>query len=190
MFAGNVGEAQDMPAIVEAAALTRDLPDLRWLIVGDGRAVGILKAEIARQGLEQRVILLGRHPVERMPSFMAGASALLVSLRAEPVFSLTLPGKVQNYLASGIPTIAMLDGEGARVVTSSGGGVVVRAGDGVALAEAVRKLSRLSPKARAAMGRRARSFAAASFDRDILFDDFLVWAEEASAGMREGAKGC
>ena len=181
MFAGNIGEAQDMPAVVEAAALTRDIPGLRWLIVGDGRAADLLRSEITRQGLEDCVILLGRHPIERMPAFMAGADALLVSLRAEPVFDMTVPGKVQSYLASGLPTLAMLDGEGARVVAESGGGLASSASDSAALARNVRRLVAISSAGRTAMGEAARAYAADNFSRDALFDAFVDWAREAKS---------
>ncbi|WP_035293572.1 glycosyltransferase family 4 protein [Brevundimonas bacteroides] len=184
MFAGNIGEAQDMPAVMEAAALTRDVPGLRWLIVGDGRAADLLRSEIARHALQDRVILLGRHPMARMPAFMAGADALLVSLRAEPVFDMTVPGKVQSYLASGLPTLAMLDGEGARVVTESGGGLASPASDGGALAANVRRLAAMTAAERAAMGEAAQAYAADHFGRDSLFDAFVAWALEARREFR------
>ena len=65
--------------------------------------------------MEKTVHLLGRHPVEKMPGFFSHADALLVSLKRDPVFSSTIPSKIQSYLASGRPIIAMLDGEGAKL---------------------------------------------------------------------------
>jgi colanic acid biosynthesis glycosyl transferase WcaI len=184
MFAGNIGEAQDMPAVVEAAALTRDCEGLRWLIVGDGRAADLLKSEITRHGLQDRAILLGRHPMERMPAFMTGADALLVSLRPEPVFDMTVPGKVQSYLASGLPILAMLDGEGARVVAESGGGLASPASNGPALAANVRRLMAMTKAERAAMGDSAQAYAAEKFGRDTLFQAFVALAEEARGDFR------
>jgi len=169
MFAGNIGEAQDMPSVLDAAECARDIDDLRWLIVGEGRAAGALRAEIARRGLEERVILLGRHPVERMPEFFAGADAMLVSLKPEPIWAMTIPGKVQSYLAAGKPVLAMLDGEGAKVISDSGGGLVSPAGDGAALASNVRRLRALSSLERRRMGERGRMYATLEFDRDTQF---------------------
>lgn len=184
MFAGNIGEAQDMPTVVEAAALTRDVPSLRWLIVGDGRAVTTLRSEVARLGLQDRVFLLGRYPMERMPAFMTGAHALLVSLRSEPVFNMTVPGKVQTYLASGLPTLAALDGEGARVVAESGGGLASPASDAAALARNVRKVVAMSVEERAAMGRAGQTYAAENFARDGLLNSFVEWALAARRECR------
>lgn len=181
MFAGNIGDSQDMPSVLDAAEALRDLPNVRWLVVGDGRAADALRADIAARGLQEQVRLLGRHPTDRMPSFFAGADALLVSLRAEPIFAMTIPGKVQSYLAAGRPVLGMIDGEGRRVIEESGGGLTAPAGDGVALSEAVRRLAASTPAEREAMGSRGRAYALREFDRDALFDQFVTWAEDARA---------
>ena len=88
--------------------------------------------------------LLGRFPVHRMPSFYAHADALLVSLKADPVFSLTIPGKVQSYLMTGKPLLGMLDGEGAKVIQEAQAGFTIPAGDSCRLAESVKVMSALS----------------------------------------------
>lgn len=170
LFAGNVGEAQDLPAVLDAAERLRDQPHVRWLIVGDGRKSDWLQAEVKRRGLDRQVLLLGRHPVERMPSFYAHADALLVSLKKEPVFSLTIPGKVQSYLVSGIPILGMLDGEGADIIRTADAGLTCGAGDGAGLADAVLRMAAMSPDERAAMGARGRAFAENEFDRNALMD--------------------
>jgi glycosyltransferase involved in cell wall biosynthesis len=178
LFAGNIGEAQDFPAILEAAERLKERTDIRWLIVGDGRAAPWLKDEIGRRYLSHCVHLLGRHPVERMPSFFCGADALLVSLKSEPVFALTIPGKVQSYLASGVPLLGMLDGEGARVIEEAGAGLTCPAGDGAALAANVERLAATSVAEREAMGRRAVAYAEAEFDRDRLLNQLEEWLRE------------
>jgi len=184
MFTGNIGEAQDMPALVEAALATQDLDNLRWLIVGEGRGSHGLRAAIVRHRLEDRVVLLGRHPVARMPAFLVGAHALLVSLRAEPVFMKTVPGKLQNYMAAGKPVLGMIDGEAARVIVESGGGLASPASDGAALAVNVRSLMAATGAKRDAMGRAARTYALRHFHRRRLFDAFVDWAREANRDFR------
>ena len=62
-----------------------------------------MREQVAQRGLTEQVLLPGRFPVERMPSFYRHADALLVSLKPEPIFALTLPGKLQSYLAAGVP---------------------------------------------------------------------------------------
>lgn len=178
MFAGNIGEAQDFPAILEAAELLKDRGDIRWLIVGDGRAAEALRAGIQARRLADRVHLLGRQPLERMPAFMRGAQALLVSLRKDPAFSLTIPGKVQAYMASGVPILGMLDGEGARVITEAGAGFTCPAGDGPALAQQVRELADLPNQGRLAMGQRGRDACASHFDRTTLISSLETWIKQ------------
>ena len=104
VFTGNVGEAQDFPAVLEAAERLKEHSEIRWVIVGDGRASQWIEQEVARRGLGDRVLLVRRFPrPERMPSFLRHANALLVSLRADPVFAMTISGKVQSYLQAGVP---------------------------------------------------------------------------------------
>lgn len=181
LFAGNIGDAQDFPTLLAAATLTRDRPDIHWLIVGDGRAAPQVRQDIARLGLTETVFMLGRYPVERMPSFFAGADALLVSLKAEPIFAMTIPGKVQSYLAAGKPLLGMLDGEGARVIQESGAGLVAPSGDAQALAEQAKALANLSAEERAHMGARGQRFGATHFKRSALMSQLEVWLANPAA---------
>ncbi len=178
LFAGNIGDAQDFPAILDAAEAAREHSGLRWLIVGDGRAASWVRAEIERRGLQDRVVLLGRYPMERMPSFFVSADALLVSLKPDPVFSLVIPGKVQSYLAAGLPILAMLDGEGARVVEQAGAGLVCPAGQGHQLAALALRLAAMAPSDRQAMGERARACCQREFDRATLIGSLETWLAE------------
>ena len=169
MFAGAVGEAQDFPAILGAAELLKDIPNLRWLIVGDGRVSDWVVAEIQRRGLSN-VVMLGRHPVETMPTFYKHADAMLVSLKPDPIFAMTIPGKVQSYLAAGKPVIAMLDGEGAAVIAESGAGINVAPGDSAGLADAVRSMMSADPDTLNSMGRAAKKYSDTEFARSALID--------------------
>ena len=169
VFTGNIGEAQNFPAVLDAASELRDEP-IRWIIVGDGRQRDWLEQEVVARGLQQQVILPGRFALERMPSFYAHADALLVSLKTSPAFAMTIPGKVQSYLAAGKPVLAMLDGEGAALIDRSGAGIAVPSGDAAGLSTAVRKLQSLAPAERAAMGRSGQAILAAEFDRTQILD--------------------
>lgn len=170
LFAGNIGEAQDMPAVLDAAQALKGDARIRWLIVGDGRRSEWLQQEVSRRGLSDCVLLLGRFPVDRMPSFYAHADALLVSLKSDRVFSMTIPGKVQSYLLAGLPLLGMLDGEGANIIRESGAGLVGPAGDSGALARAAVEMASLSKEERLAMGRQGVLYAQQEFDRESLID--------------------
>ena len=168
LFAGNIGEAQDFPAILAAAEILKTYSNIRWLIIGDGRMASWVAEEIKNRGLEGCVSLLGRYPVERMPSFFKHAEALLLPLKNEPVFALTIPGKLQSYLESGKPILAMLNGEGSRIVNESGSGFACSAGDARSLAELVLKLSAMSIGDREKMGRKGLEYSKREFGRSNL----------------------
>lgn len=189
MFAGNIGEAQDFPAILAAAQALRGHANIRWLIVGDGRMSPWLAREIAVRDLGHRVQLLGRYPVERMPSFFRHADALLVSLKNEPVFAMTIPGKLQSYLAAGMPVLAMLDGEGAELLAEAGAGLSCAAGDAAGLAQAVLRLAGMEKAQRQAMGQRGKALYARQFERQLLLDRIEGWLLDlAAARMRAGGR--
>ncbi len=157
VFSGNLGTAQGLETVLDAAELLLDLPDARVVLVGSGQRSAWLAEEIHRRRLEN-VQLTGRFPPECMPGILAQASALLVSLANSPAMRLTVPSKVQSYLAAGRPIIAALDGEGARIVLEAGAGLACPAADAPALASAVRQLHALAPATRAAMGTAGRAY--------------------------------
>lgn len=179
VFAGNIGKSQDMPALIDAAYILRDKQNLRWLIVGDGRQFEWLKGEVQRRGLGRRVILLGRYPIERMPSFYSHASALLVSLRKDSVFSKTIPAKLQTYLMFGKPVLGMLDGEGAKVIHDAHAGLACPAGDSNALADCVSKMMQMSGNELDDMGKSGRQYAQNEFDRIELISKLEALLQEA-----------
>lgn len=184
MFAGNMGEAQDFPAILGAAELLKTHEQICWLIVGDGRMTPWVSEEIKRRGLEKNVKLLGRHPVERMLSFYKHADAMLVSLKDEPIFGLTIPGKLQSYLAAGVPVVAMLNGEGADVVRRHRAGLTCPAGDSAGLAEAVLKMAALSAEERSQMGKNGLAATADEFDRSKL----MTRIEQVLLTLKQGTE--
>jgi glycosyltransferase involved in cell wall biosynthesis len=178
LFAGNVGEAQDFPAVLDAAESLKHNPAIRWLIVGDGRMTGWLRTEVVRRGLEHCFLLLGRFPLERMPSFYAHTDVLLVSLKRDPIFALTIPGKVQSYLLAGIPLLGMLDGEGADIIRNANAGLACPAGEAKQLAQAVLQLGAMSDSERQQLGKNGRAYAQKEFNRDMLMERLESWFEE------------
>lgn len=180
VYAGNIGSAQGFGAILDAVELLRSRPDIKWIIVGDGREAEWLRDEVGRRRMGSHVYMLGQYPLRSMPRLFAAADALLVSLRSDPLFALTIPGKLQSYLASGRPVLAMLDGEGARIVQEGNAGLACSAGDAEGLARNVLALASMRPDQREQMGENGRRYCAAHFDREVLFDRIEDWIEEAA----------
>ncbi len=173
MFAGNIGAAQDFETILAAAIQLKNYPDIHWVVLGDGRRKTWVEEQVKAHGLSAQVHLLGRFPLETMPRFFALADVLLVTLRKEPIFALTIPTKVQSYLACAKPLVAALDGEGGRVIEESGAGMAVPSGDVDALASAVLRMYRMLPEERQTMGRQGRVYYERHFDRELLLDQLI-----------------
>lgn len=178
LFAGNVGVAQAVEVIVEAAFLLRGNADIHFVILGEGSRWQWMKQEAQRRGLSN-LHLPGRFPVETMPGFMQKASALLVTLADQEIFKATIPSKVQTYLAAGRPILACLNGEGADLVTEAGAGLAVPAEDAHALAEAVLRLYRMPKQEQDAMGERGRLYCAQHFSHNSLVDQLIVHLQSA-----------
>lgn len=179
-FAGNIGAAQDFETILSAAEILKGNRNIYLVILGDGRMFQWVEEQVRVRDLKSTVHLLGRHPAEKMPRYFALSDALLVTLRKEAIFALTIPSKVQSYLACAKPIIAALDGEGARIIDEAGAGLTCPAENPGALANAVLKLYRMDEKDRVAMGQMGRSYFDKNFEREMLLDRLEKWMIDLS----------
>jgi glycosyltransferase involved in cell wall biosynthesis len=134
--------------------------------------------EVRMRGLDKTVHLLGRFPAEAMPRYFALADVLLVTLRKQPIFSLTIPSKVQSYLACGKPIVAALEGEGARVVREAEAGLTPPPEDAKALADAVLAMYQMPADVRQTMGLNGRSYFETHFERGLLLERLDRWITE------------
>jgi colanic acid biosynthesis glycosyl transferase WcaI len=175
MFAGNIGFAQDFETIIEAAKILKKHKDIQWVIFGDGRARNWAEKRLDKLGLTNVFHFLGKHPVEEMPVFFSYADVMLVTLKKDPIFALTIPAKIQSYLACAKPIIAGIDGEGARIVEESGAGISCKAETPEALAETVLKMYHKSDNDRNAMGRAGRKYFENHFESDMLVSRLENW---------------
>lgn len=184
VFAGNVGAAQAIDCIVEAATLLKDIPPIRFVIFGSGSRLDWLRGEITRRGLKN-VYLAGRFPLDTMPKYLQKAGALIVSLSNKPIFALTVPNKLQAYMASGRPIIASLNGEGARLIDESGAGISVAAEDPIALAEAILLMYQLPEDRRKKMGENGRAYYRNHFDHATLVNQLIHYLELCSVNKKD-----
>lgn len=167
MFAGNIGAAQSLDTVLEAAELLRDETQLYWHIVGDGSELESLK-KLATEKKLDNVIFYGRKPAEEMPGYYAMADAMLVTLTADRFISLTLPGKVQTYMAAGKPIIGAATGEIPNVIRAAQCGYCADAEDAESLAQAVRNFIRNPEKNQ--LGKNARSYYELHFTREMFMN--------------------
>ncbi len=174
VFAGNIGEAQDFDTLIRTAHLVKEvIPDLTWIILGNGRMMDEVKVKIKDLQLENSFKFAGTFPSEEMPFFFSQSDALLVSLKRDPIFSITIPSKVQSYLACGKPIITSLDGEGSRIINEAGAGISCPASSPDQLSKVIIDFVKLSPDERIEMGKKGRSYYEKVFERNMLIDKLV-----------------
>jgi colanic acid biosynthesis glycosyl transferase WcaI len=156
-FAGNIGEGQDIETIIDAAEELKDQKMIHWLILGYGSKYEWLIKNIQNRGLNN-VHVLGKKPLESMPMYFNFSNVLLASLKKKNIYALTLPGKIQSYMASAKPIIAMIDGESSRILKESNSGISVASEDKKGLIDAVIKLSKMSQEELEEMGHNGREY--------------------------------
>ncbi|WP_018758684.1 glycosyltransferase family 4 protein [Paenibacillus terrigena] len=146
MFAGNIGPAQSFETIIMAAKVCKDngYTNIKWIIVGDGMTRKWAEDRASEIGVAEVMDFVGRKPMANMPEYYDVASVMLVSLVKSELFSITLPAKIQSYLAAGKPILASLDGEGGMIIAESNSGLVSASEDYISLAENVKKMSLLT----------------------------------------------
>ena len=128
MFAGNIGEAQDVYSILKLIYKCKD-KYIDWVFVGDGRMKNWLERELNLITILGEINFLGSHPVQKMPFFFKQADIMLLSLKNDDIFSKTVPAKLQAYLASAKPVFGMISGESKKIITDSGAGWCSDSGD-------------------------------------------------------------
>jgi len=195
LFAGNVGVAQSFATILDAAEKVRKLQSeaggraVEWWVAGDGRALPWVREQIARRELRDQVKLLGRLPTRDMPGLFRQADALLVTLKREPIFAVTVPSKLQAYLAAGKPILAALDGDGADLVIQADAGLAVPAEDSTGLALAAMRLAAMETSQLHMMGERGRAYCDRHFRADQAFARLEAILGAAARGEKGGRPG-
>ena len=151
-FAGNIGRAQGLKTLLGAAELLRDRPDIGFIVIGEGLEANALKLE-AQQRRLRNITFLPRRPISEIGPLLTRSSALLVHLKDEPLFAITIPSKTQAYLMAGRPILMGVRGDAARMVIEAGAGKTFDPEDAEQLADAVRELAALDPVEREELGR-------------------------------------
>ena len=166
VFAGNLGDAQGLDLMVDAA---RELKgsSVRWYLVGDGRAKARLEQKVKDCGVESEVTFVGRVSEKEADRYVHYADCAYLSFKDNKIFNMTLPAKLQTYLACGTPILAAAGGESARLVGDNGIGFVCqpRLHELVAM---VRQAAAMSQEKREAMSTAARTYYEEHFTMDAL----------------------
>jgi glycosyltransferase involved in cell wall biosynthesis len=181
LFAGTMGKAQQLDAVLDAAAVcaARD-PRIQFVFVGGG--TDRTRLEGRSHGMNNVVFLPYRSPGE-MPALLALADALLVHLKADPLFEITIPSKTQSCLAAGKPILMAVAGDAADLVRAAGAGVFAAPGDAKEIAEAALQLASFAPERLIEMGSAGRGF----YFRELSLDRGVGRFEEVFAQAKAPA---
>lgn len=123
VFTGNIGEAQGIDLAIEAANILKN-EKICWHFVGEGRNRKKLEKMVKEYNIDERVIFHGFHPEKEIPKYLKDADAALLILKPNPIFEMTIPAKLQTYLACGVPILGCVSGEGKRIIEESNAGIV------------------------------------------------------------------
>lgn len=166
IFAGNLGEAQNLDAVLQSAIELKNNKNIKFVFVGDGRRRESLISVAQENNLQETVFFPGRFPIETMPIFMNSASVLLFSLKDQICFNLTVPAKVQFYMSQSKPILAMINGDGADLIKEANCGFSVPAGNSKSLSETILKMSNMSKDELKKMGENGEDFYLKNFTKE------------------------
>ncbi len=171
VFAGNMGAAQGLENVIEAANLLSDVPKVQFVFIGDGINQGSLRKMVQKRNIDN-VRFLDRQPEMAMPNFFALADVLLVHLISDPLFDITIPSKTLAYMASGRPILGVISGDGAQVIREANAGLICNQEDPVALAKIIRQLYEMPSKQREKMGAAGRKEFLSKYSRKHLIEEY------------------
>lgn len=166
VFTGNIGYVQDIETIIKATALVPKDYDFRVHIVGDGSNLATCQQLAKELQLEEKVVFYGRQPSHLMPVFYDMADACLLTLKYENKIGLTIPAKLQGYMAAGKPVLAAIEGDAKQVIKEADCGLCVAASDEQGLADGLVQFMAYSPQELKQMGENAKTYVAAHFTKD------------------------
>lgn len=166
IFTGNIGNAQGLQILPATAELLKE-ENVKFVMVGDGRSLDEFIADVEKRGVTNKFIMIPRQPAERVPELLSACDVAFLSFQDDPLWTKTIPAKLQSYLACGMPIIAAAQGETQRIISEAECGVCSAIGDAEALSLRIREMMKLDL---AEMGKKSREYFEAHFDKKMLMD--------------------
>ncbi|OUQ03139.1 glycosyltransferase family 4 protein [Thomasclavelia spiroformis] len=176
VFTGNIGEAQGIDLAIEAANILKN-EKICWHFVGEGRNRKKLEKMVKEYNIDERVIFHGFHPEKEIPKYLKDADAALLILKPNPIFEMTIPAKLQTYLACGVPILGCVSGEGKRIIEESNAGIVSDEISVEALVKACQKFINLNSNDLNAYKDKAFQYGDDNFNKNNLILDLEKYME-------------
>ena len=178
-YTGNIGMAQGLDVLPKAAVLLKEIGQrIRFLMVGDGRGMSALKKAIGENKVEEFFYFVPQQPPHEIPSILAGADAAFISFADKPLFSMTIPAKLQSYMACGMPIIAVADGEVEGIIKEANCGICCKKEDIAGLSSAIIQLKSADSGIVSQMAISGIDFANRFFNKTEQMEHFTGYLEE------------
>ena len=180
VFAGNIGSAQGLDILPKAAKILKSkdtITRIRFNIIGDGRYKNILIKTVNDYNVGDMFNFIDKQPAEKIPGFMAVNDAAFICLTKSPLFKMTIPAKLQSYMACGIPIIASAGGETSQIIEEAHAGLTASPGDEQKLAEIILEMANKTEKDIVEFGKNAKNYSDLYFNKTILMDQMDEYFE-------------
>lgn len=185
IYGGNLGTVQKLGTAIAAAKLLQDLPEVQFVLIGDGNDLTNLHLQVQAAQLEN-IRFIPRQPMTEIHRFFALADLLLVHLKREPIFSLQLPSKVIAYLACGRPILCAVPGASSKVVQDAQAGLSCPSEDPEAMAHAIRQFFAMTVKERNTLGSNGRNAYLQAYTRQVQVNRLQTIFQAVTAQKVEG----
>jgi glycosyltransferase involved in cell wall biosynthesis len=158
LFAGTMGKAQALDAVLKAAELVeKKFPKIQFVFIGGGIDVSRLRQKMEDFKLKN-VLFIPPQPVCKIGKFLNAADVLLVHLKKDPLFMITIPSKTQAYMATGKPILMGVEGSAAELIEKACCGLSCIPEDPNSIAEVVEKMFKMSKTDLKKMGIAGKNF--------------------------------
>lgn len=166
IFTGNIGTAQGLQILPATAKLLKE-ENVKFVMVGDGRYLEEFNTEVEKRGVKEKFVIIPRQPAERIPELLCACDVAFLSFQNDPLWTKTIPAKLQSYMACGMPVIASAQGETKRIIYEAGCGLCCAIGDSKELSEKIKEMMKSDLEI---LGKRSREYFEKNFDKKMLMD--------------------
>lgn len=173
IFTGNIGTAQGLQILPKTAELLKN-ENVKFVMVGDGRYLEEFNREVERRNVKEKFVMVPRQPAERIPELLCACDVAFLSFQDDPLWTKTIPAKLQSYMACGMPVLASAQGETERVINEAACGKCSRIGDSKGLSENIIELMKSDLNE---MRVKSRNYFESHFDKKMLMDWIDVYFE-------------
>ncbi len=177
IFTGNIGSAQGLQILPRTAELLKE-SNVKFVMVGDGRYLDEFNKEVQERQVENKFIMVPRQPAERIPELLAACDAAFLSFQPADLWKMTIPAKLQSYMACGMSVIASAEGETERVINEAKCGVCCKIGGADSLGKAIFLMMQEDA---AQMGDNSRRYFETNFDKKKLMDEMDIYFNDSES---------